>query len=267
MSKSKFDWSQEIAAITSDEFKPSVPFSQFVFEARGVATFLRNKLKADKKTGRPGLNEAGSEMNLELADEIDALADAVVGARSLHTRTVDPKADPSKIERAEEIVNELHAVLEYHLDDGTEDEHDARFANVVNAHKDTPDSGADYAIALREYADLAEMYVDEIAGKGGFDPKLITEAKKLSNELLAGPIPQPSPEGAIALTKRNRLMQLLDRRVRLVRAAAKFVFRKHPDIARMTSSTYERTRRVIAKRIATRKKNTTKPAEPITPVA
>ncbi len=70
-----------------------------------------------------------------------------------------------------------------------------------------------------------------------------------------------SSEATAALAKRNRFLQLLDQRVRRVRAVARFVFRKHPDIVRGVISLYERKRRLDAKRSATRKKN----AQPATP--
>lgn len=270
MPKSKFDWSTELAALPSDEFRSSVPLAAFLKEANTIAAFFRAHYKADKKTGLPGLNEAGPAVNASLADEIESLVDEGYKASSDYRLTVDPKADRSKLDRAAELVDEIHAVLEFHLDDGVEDEHDARLANVVNAHKDAPESGAAFALSLEEYAELAAMYETEIDGLGGFDVKLIAEAKKLSKELRGATEPAaPSAAQQGMLAKRNRILQLIDARVRRVRAATKFVFRKHPEMVRSTASAYERTRRVIAKRVATRKKNNAnnKPAEPVTPNA
>lgn len=264
----KFDWSSEIEALSSDEFRATVPFANFCQEANAVGDFFRSHYKPSKATGLPGLNEGSLEPSV--ADEIEDLVNEAIDANSAFKRMVDPKADRTKLDRASEIVDEIHAVLEYYLADGVEDEHDTRFANVVSAHKDEPENSATLAVALQDYADLAEMYVDEIEDLGGFDKKLIAEAKALSKEFRAGPTPiAPTAEATRMLVKRNRLMQLIDQRVRMVRATVKFVFRKHPNEARKIVSPYERTRRVLAKAFATRKKNAAakKPQEVITPNA
>jgi hypothetical protein len=272
MPKSKFDFSSELAALTSDEFRPNIRLDEFLKEANGVAAFLRGHYKPAKGDDLPGLVDAGPSIKPALADEIEALVDDAYKATSEYRRTVDPAADATKIERASELVKEIHSVLEFYLDDGVDDEHDARFANVAGAHKDDPETGAALALALEEYADLAAMYQDDIVGIGGFDASLVTEAKKLSKELRSGSEPAaPTAASARALAKRNRILQLIDQRVRRVRAAAKFVYRKHPQVARETTSAYERSRRVVAKRSATRKKNAQptngEGKEPVTPNA
>ena len=78
----------------------------------------------------------------------------------------------------------------------------------------------------------------------------------MSKELRSGTEPAaPTAASGRALAKRNRILQLIDSRVRRIRAAAKFVYRKHPHVIRETTSAYERTRRLSLKRLATRKKN------------
>jgi hypothetical protein len=47
---------------------------------------------------------------------------------------------------------------------------------------------------------------------------------------------------------RNRLVTLLEHRVSKVRRAARYVFRDHPEVVRQVTSSYERKRRVEAKR-------------------
>lgn len=46
---------------------------------------------------------------------------------------------------------------------------------------------------------------------------------------------------------RNRLVVLLWSRLALVRSAARFVFRRHPDILREATSTFERRRRAATR--------------------
>jgi len=272
MPKSKsFDWSPELAALTSDEFPLSVPFSTFTGEAHDVARYFRKYYKADKATGRPGLVDAGKKVSPALGDEIDALIVDAKQAQVAYRMTVDPRGDRGKLDRAIEIVSEMSAVLKFHFDDGVDDEDDVRIANLVKAHEGGPETPDALAQALEEWAALADMHKTEIEGLGGFDPAMIREAKKLATELLDVPeTARPSAETQRALGKRNQLLQLLDQRVRMVRTAAKFVFRAVPDLARESSSAYERVRRVKAKRTATRAKNDTngkQPTEPVTPSA
>ncbi|MGZ3478008.1 MAG: hypothetical protein ACXVCJ_26145 [Polyangiales bacterium] len=266
MSKEKMDWSVESAALASDDYRLNIPVASITYEAESLAKFVRAHQKADKKTGLPGL--AGAKFSLTIADEIESLAAEVTSAQKAYTLTVDPKADTTKIERARFLVDEIYAVMAYLLDDGVENEEDARLANVVSAHKDEAETPANMALALEEYAGLAKMHAKEIDGLGGFDAALIGEAEKLAVELRkSGPTAPPSAESAAALAKRNRLLQLLDVRVRKVRAAARFVFRAHPDVVRQVTSPYERKRRIDAKRAATRKKNSEAAAKPVAPHA
>jgi len=241
------------AALTSDEFRLAVPLFTLLGEAQDVAHYFREYYKADKKAGMPGLADGGLEANV--ADEIESLIKEASAASTQYWLTVDPKADVTKIERARFIVDEIGAVMEYFLDDGVDDEDDKRLANVVAAHKDAPETADALALALEGYAALAEMHAKDIDGLGGFDAKMIAEAKTLATELREAPSAPPSPASTTALAVRNRVLQLLDRRVRSVRAAAKFVFRAQPKLARGAASAFERKRRVLQKSAATRKKN------------
>jgi hypothetical protein len=252
--KKRFDWSAESAALASDDYRLNIPVGSITYEAESLAKFVRAHQKADKKTGLPGLG--GAQVSVAIADEIESLAAAVTSAQKAYTLTVDPKADTTKIERARFIVDEIYAVMAYFLDDGVENEDDTRFVNVVSAHKDEAETAPNMALALEEYVGIAQMHAKEIDGLGEFDAKLIDEGQKLAVELRkSGPSAPPSAESAAALAKRNRLLQLLDTRVRKVRNAARFVFRAHPEVVRQVTSPYERKRRIDAKRAATRKKN------------
>lgn len=274
MSK-KYDWSAECAALTSDEFRLTIPVSPMLAEAQQLAQFVRAHHKIDKKKDLPGLGDA--KLPLSIADEIDSLVAATSSAQSDYTMSVDPKADGSKMQRARYIIDEIQGVMTYFLDDGVEDDDDVRLANVAAAHKDDAPTSANYALALDEWSALAAMHEKEIDGLGGFDASLIKEAKKLATELRSGgPVSPPSPVSTANLQKRNRLLQLLDARVRRVRSAARFVFRAHPEVAREVSSAYERKRRIDAKRAATRKKhepaqpaagNNGQPTPPVTPAS
>ncbi len=268
MPKSKFDFTTELAALESDEFTLNLPLTTFVGEAHDIARFFRDHYKADKASALPGLVDAGKRVSSSLGDEIDALVTEVRDAQLKYEFTVDPKADRGKLDRAIELVDEISAVLKFHFNDGVEDEDDVRIANVIKAHGDAPETPDALSGALDAWAGLADLHKAELDGIGGFDPALIREAKKLATELLDVPeATRPTTEAKAALAKRNRLLQLMDARVRTVRDIARFIFRKHPEIARKASSAYERVRRANAKRMATRKKNTAANGEGKEPAA
>ncbi len=256
----KIDFTNELAALTSDEFTFTVPYHATIGEAQDVATFVRTHHKADKKTGAPGLVDG--KLSVVVADEIEALITEVMRAQIAYRDAVNPKADTTKLDRARFLVDELGGALEFLFDDGVEDENDTKLTRLVAAHKDDPDSPDALAVELDEYAGLAESSKTELAALGGFDVAMIAEAKKLSRELLAMPANPPvSPDATAKLATRNRILQLIDRRVRRVRAVARWVFRHEPTKVQAVTSVYARKRRVDAKRSATRKKNG-KPAEP-----
>ena len=255
MPTKKFDWSEEISALPSDEFRLTMPVYAMLTEATKVAEYFRDHYKGDKKKDVPGFADAG--IPASTGDEIDSLVKEASAAFSAYNQAANPKTGATKIERARFIVDEVQAVLEYYLDDGVEDEDDKRLANVVASHKDVPETAAALSLELEDWASFAELHRDGIKGLGLFDVSLLDEAATLGAELRADAAhadPTPALTQA-ALATRNRYLQLLDARVRLVRTTARFAFRHHPAIAQKAVSTYDRARRIQAKRSATRRKN------------
>jgi hypothetical protein len=122
--------------------------------------------------------------------------------------------------------------------------------------------------AGRRHAELARLHVDKIAGVGGFDPKWIDEAASLAHSLRersAGPAhiaPKDDPE--LAMDLRNRFARLIQDRLRAIRAAARFVFRNHPAIAREVTSRHGRQRQAAWRK---KKKEEAKPGDASTNVA
>lgn len=262
---SDFDFTKEMTALDSDEVRLAIPVPEFLHEASALVAFVRGHVDADKKLGTLGLGSA--KVTGAFADEMQALVAQTVDANADYDVAIKGKAGGARIDRARFVVDEMHAALTYLFDDGVADDDDERLANIVAIHKDDADSPAYLAVELDEYAKIAEPHAKELDGLGGFDVAMIAEAKKLADEIRATPIAPPSADETAKLAKRNRLLQLLDKRVRKVRAAAKFVFRAHPEIAKQVASPYERKHRIVAKRAATRRKNAEtanpQPAQPI----
>ncbi len=252
--KTKIDWAVEAAQLPSDDFKLNVPLYACLGEAQDTARYFDEHYEADKKAGRPGFASAG--LPRDLGEQIEALVHEVSLANSAYHKAIDPKIDASKLERAAFLLDEIGAAMEFLLDDGVEDDDDRRLANVQGAHKDDPFTADALALALEDYANLAEDYEKRLDGLGDFDVALLAEARALAKELRAMPPSNPAASAAskTALGFRNRLLQLLDQRVRRVRAAARYVFRRHPELARQAGSAYERKRRVEARRAKAKEK-------------
>ena len=215
--------------------------------------------------GRPGLESVADErrgLHPKTHEDILSIREAVREADTAYVMKSTPTS-VAPLARARFLIGEISATLELHFDDGVEDERDAQLDAVETAHANTPESTDAAAAELESYADLANEYRKEIDGVGGFDAAYIDEAKALAAELRNRPaVPQAKSDEAIqALALRNRLATLLQTRLGLVRGAARFVFRNHPDLVRLATSAYERRRRAAARRKAP-KKDAQPPAEP-----
>lgn len=144
---------------------------------------------------------------------------------------------------------ELTASLEWLFDDGVEDENDRALANLKAEHDRTPESLDALAAELFDYATLAEAHRAQLTGLGGFEPSLIDEAKQLAAALRERGAPSAGASAeSDALMLRHQLATLLLDKMSLVRAAARFVFRRHPEVARQATSGYERRRRAANRR-------------------
>lgn len=251
-------WAPEAQKLPSDEMHLTVPFHVHLGEATDVARFHRTYYASvearDGQPARPGLESVADEgrgLNASTADDILSLGEATQQANVRYLLKASPgKAAP--FERGRFLVGEIAATLGYLFDDGVENERDAQLAAVQASHADTPDSNDALAAELDDYRGLATPYRSEIDGLGGFDLKLLDEAKVVAAELRDRPSTSAvlNDEAARALALRNRLAMLLAAKMGVVRSAARFVFRHHPNIVREATSAYERRRRAAARRDA-----------------
>ena len=251
-------WMPQALALAGDEITISVPLHVVFGEAVDVARFLERHWKSEKdKDGnvvRPGFDTVVDKkkgLTAKTGAEILSLQQAGQEAHTAYLLCVEAmRASP--VERARYVLGEITATLAWLFDDGVDDEKDARLASVQAAHVNDPESADALAGQLDDYATLAFHYRDEMAGVGGFDPKLIDEARTLAGEIRTRPtrdVPL-SAKARAALALRNKVLTLLLSRMALVRSAARFVFRARPEIVREVTSAYERKRRAAARRVA-----------------
>ena len=250
----KINWAKQAEAFDGEGYRKSAPFHVILGEAMDIAHFVSRYWSPaidakSKTTTRPGLGSAGKGLHASFGDDIAALVDEVAKAQSAYLSTVDAARGTTISDvtpRARFVLAEIAATLEYLFDDGVEDEKDLKLANVKNAHKDDPETADALAVALDDYATVANPYRGEMIGLGGFDDGLIDEAFALAKTLRTLPAVSPAASASArdALLRRNRLLQLLDQYVGRVRSAARFVFRHHPEIVRQATSAYARRLRV-----------------------
>lgn len=115
------------------------------------------------------------------------------------------------------------------------------------------------ALELDDYVALATPHRDEIDGAVEFDAALLDEAPGVSAKLRALPPVDENKAARKALyDRRNKIINVLYKRVNMVRSAARAAFRHHPEIAQGATSTYARKVRAESRRARAKK------AEPTT---
>lgn len=261
-------WTTAAAALTPDEVALTMPLAVLTGESVDVAKFVRARWtetvdEATKQVVLPGLASVVVAhlavvpfarvpvLHEGTAQEILTLTALTQEAqtRVLLSATSSGGVIHPRIE-AEKLAGNLRLATESYLDDGVETDEDAKLRAVIDAHANDPASDDALAAELHDFAAFAETLLPGLDGYGDFTPAWIARARDLVAEL------RVAPTGASASTRadsglldaRNRLATLLARRVGLVRAKARFVFREHPAVLRTVTSAYERRRRAESKR-------------------
>lgn len=264
-------WIEAAMLVPSIESPLSVPYEVFLDEARGAASFLQRYWKA--RGDVPGLARVRRKLPRATSAEITELVSAVQQAQTDATlAVVSTPEDPTA--RAEWVTQELASALAFTLDDGVEDDDDARYAKVRAFHAKRDTLPTSIGQDLLNHATLASsLRARLVHDDEDFDDSLIDEALGLSARLSAASIvppaieaePSPPPTPA-PLALRNRLLHLLVARVALVRRGARRVFQKHPEILAEVTSAHERERRAESRKKTAEGEGET-PAQPAVPTA
>lgn len=226
-----------------------VPFRTLLGESVEVAKFVSQYW--NPAGSRPGLSSAGTKLPSTIAEDILSLRDAVQDAETGYQMVVEPKVDTEALKaRGTQLLNDITATLEWYLDDGQETDEDVQLANLQAAHADDTGSADNLAQALHDYATMAGPMADQLSGLGNFDASGIEEALRIADQLGEVTLTPTarSEKARDAKLLRDQLANLLSDKVRLVRSAARFVFRNQPEISRLATSAYERRRRAEARR-------------------
>jgi len=244
----------ELRTLTDAQLSLSLPLHVLLGEAVDVARFAGRYWAAEREPGtdrilRPGLELAGSKLDPEIIPHILTLQAATQEAQTAFLLALASPRGNATVVRARFVLGEITATLEWLFDDGIEDERDRQLQNLTEAHRETPDSQDALASELDDFAALAAQNREQLAEIGAFDMTLIEEGRALAQALRERSATAATPaEVRSLLDRRTRLAGLLQTKMNHLRAAARFVFRHHPEIVREVTSTYERHRRAQSRR-------------------
>lgn len=234
-------------AVAPGTFRHDVPIHVFLAEAVDVASASR-RFWLPSGAGDslvPGLSQAGLRVREAIAEEILELVPAAQAAQIDYLLAINPGASRGLLARAERVGDDLESALEWAFDDGVEDEKDAQLAAAKANDGHSIDR---IALDLEELAELAERHVDLLREIPLFDLGAVAEARDIARQLRSLPRPNAlAEEVAAKLARRNQVFCVLDARVKGLRAAARYVFRKHPAVVREFTSAYARRRRLAVR--------------------
>jgi len=121
---------------------------------------------------RPGLALAGAKLLPAIGVEMLELQDALQTAQTDYLLTVAP-SQPDVRARADDVLGEITAALEWWLDDGVDDERDRQLSALKAEYADRSASTDSIAAELSDYAALARQESTGLEGLGGFDVGMI----------------------------------------------------------------------------------------------
>ena len=243
-------WTNEAWKLPDDKLRLPVPVHVVFDEAADVARFYKTyfaSVKAEKGTpARPGLDtvvDPARGLGPDTAADLLSLRDVAQRAHTNHVLATT-RTGTAPMARGRFLVSEIAATLKWCFA-GKNGKGAAQLARLTAAHANHPASSDALAAELDGHAALASAHRKAIDGLGGFDATFIEEAFAVARELRARP---PTPmlldeKAREARNLRNRLVVLLWSRIGAIRSAARFVFRRHPEILREATSVYERRRR------------------------
>lgn len=236
-------WRDRALAVPGEVLSSSVPLPVLLVEAGSAERFFEARWEATAE--HPGLASAVNEsFTAATGQEVGSLRAAVGEANLDYLLLAAQEQAPSPAPEARRVLRAILATLAWYLDGGDDESGRAQLDALRAAHAKVGQKALALAAALEDSARFAEGYREAMAGVGGFDPRQLDEAMRLARALRerarAPRRPQATRE---ALWLRNKLVALLRDRVATVRAAARFVFRDHPEIIREVTSAHERKRR------------------------
>lgn len=245
-------WLPEATALDAVHTSFNPPLPVLLDEAVAVARFARRywnpSQAAAPEHSRPGLVCAGACLPQGIADELLELREAVQLCQKSSVFVELPNLRDG-LARARHLRGELSSIVHWWANANTNKTVLKQLHSLEKAHANGSKSRNELAAELADYAELSRLHAKHLDGLGGFDAMLIGEAIHLVKQLRERPGEREARlQHQRAIELRNRLATLLHERMHRVRAAARFVFRDFPEIARKAGSVYGRKRRAMLRK-------------------
>jgi len=220
----------------------ALPVEVALREALAVADFIVRRWEpAEDDDGRtvPGLVSTASLFGREVVGEIRALH-ALASAEDRAAGRARRESIAALKQRGRALVRELDAAGRCLRDLGGVTAIVAPLKRVQEARAQDGASAEAIADALEAYAAVVGPHAGALEGKGGFRAAVVEEAVRVAEALRERPAAKAArrTDGL-----RDGYMALLAQRVGRARAAARFVFRAHPEVLREATSAWERAKR------------------------
>lgn len=230
-------WFSEAAKL---EPKPlAIPLVHLLADAKDVAELIDQYWEPTAEL--PGLNYAGSSLPPNVGGEIRELIEAVEEAEEHCKRVITEDYDLNLLmQRGLFLLGEISAAMEWCLClKYLHEDHVIPKPGIVEIGSDI-NSPKELSRALSDFAKLGVAWKSALIEFGGFDLSYLDEATDIAARLetLEHTYAPDTKEAREAVAQRDQLSNLLLQRLRLVRAAARFVFRHHSDIVRKFGSQY-----------------------------
>lgn len=240
-------WSDATRDLSEVRSSLPVPIHVLLTEALELVRFCRDYWQPidDGESMRPGLCQTDAPLPTQIADELLELQYALYAAHTEYLLTI-PLTHGGLHHRAESVLNELVASIEWLLGDISHDEDARQLSNLRQLHaQDT--TGVDALCSqLADYAAFASRLRPRLAASAQFKMSLIDDAHHLARELRQISTELDSAATTcVQLDRRNRIATLLIERMSRVRASAAVVFRNFPFVAHQAESSYELRRRSL----------------------
>lgn len=222
-----------------DARRPSVPVEVLLREASEVADFIDRRWEPSRdESGRPlpGLAGGAALFPRAVADELRALV-TLAGDAQREAARVRRASSEAATERARALVREFDAAAAWLVVACGVTGLRKPLARARTARRAWGTSAEAVADALDAAAALVAPHVGALEGVGGFRAEALVEAAAAADALR-----ERAAERAAVLGEAlgGAYVAMLNERVARARAAARFVFRAHPEVAREATSAWER---------------------------
>lgn len=226
----------------ASELSPStIPLNALVEDAQRVVDAASKYWNSSGAT--PGLEKAGLGLTRETLAQLVYLKNAILYVDEQYKDQVELDFDKRRqFSEGKELLYDFATFLDWYAAATEEDDKISKKTDrVIRDHQATdPSTPDELAHALYDYASLSKDILIDRGAVDGLSVEKVDQAYQLVPRLVdISQDPTPlSEKGQQLFRLRQQLSHLLQKELEMVRKAARFVFRHHPDIVSQFASGY-----------------------------